>query len=553
MDTCQKITLGLALAGCSSLCLSEPLRSESASHGAEDARYLLQDNDEQLRAQMEALRLRQLEREQNISPPPSAPPVEPTVDCLPLRALRLTGVTLLSRRELATIRLPHTACLSVAQLQEILQQLNRLYLERGFIAARVLPEPVRNGVMTLRVIEGTVEGFEHAPSGVTGLFPGMLGHPLNLRDLEQGLDQANRLPSAGMRAEVAPGHEPGASIIRLTEERGPPWRSSLSLDNRGYDATGRRTAAVDLSRDNPSGHFDFLSLGLSHSLNHGRFSRSASLFYSLPYGYWTLTTFAAQSAYLNTQKLRYHTVALSGDARQAGARLERVLTRSQTRIDSSYLQLSHKRVQNFFLGSLQQINSPTLTLLEFGLDRLSLRPAGVWSLEAALQQGMPWLGANRDSRLPYADMPRAQFSKLKLSASLHQGWRAAGSVTLDSRLIWQGSRQRLPAIEQIELTDPGLVRGFRHNSLSGETGWAWHNTLSHTLALGAFSATPRLALDLGRLSPRAGGQTLAGGGAGLSLSQSGVMLDLEYSRPLYQPNHFVGEAHQLLARLNWQF
>lgn len=519
-----------------------------------DARYYLQDNREHIQEQLDALRLRQLQREEEVSQKP-APALQPGSEtCLPVSGLRLAGVTLLQPGDLVQLRQVRDACLTGAHLNRIIHQLTALYLARGYIAARVVPEMPRDGVMTLRVFEGRVDRIEGAGCAADWLFPGMVGAPLNLRDLEQGLDQANRLQSQQLRAEVAPGRQQGETTVRLVGESASPWLRSLVLDNRGYDATGRNVLELNLSRDNPTGHYDFLNVALEYSPGHGRYSRRASVFYSLPYGHWTASAFAGASAYLNTQKLLYHTVELTGTSGQYGLRLDRVLARNQTHIISGHLQLSHKQVRNFFLGSLQSISSPTLTVAELGADRLSLHRGGALTLEARLEQGVPWLGAQRDWKTAGRGLPRAQFLKAGLAAGLRQGLPAGRrQLVLDSRLTWQTSRDRLPAIEQIELADNNLVRGFRHNSLSGERGGVWHNTLSTRLRAGSLSLTPRLAVDLGRVRTAGiGWRTLAGGGLGLEMRRGRLALDLKYNRPLRSPAGLAGEPHQLLARFTLQ-
>lgn len=547
--------LGVPLLMAVGLGLPDLTHAEADTLPGSDARYFLQDNSEQIRAQIDALRLRQLQRDEQVLRP--LPPLQVALPdtCLAIHALRLSGVTLLDAAALATIHIPDEACFSHQTLVRVLHALNALYLARGWISARILPE-TRDGVMTLRVIEGRVDridGIDAGPASIS-LFPGMLGKPLNLRDLEQGLDQANRLQSRQMHAEVVPGALPGSSTLSLSDQPSSPWAGSVALDNRGYDATGRHSAGLSVSRDNPTGHFDFVSFSLERSLGHARFSHRGSVFYSLPYGYWSLSAFAARSEYLNPQKLVFNTVDLSGSSSQLGGRVDRVMARSQTRIDSLHLSVSHKRVRNFFLGNLQQISSPTLTVLELGLSRLRLLAGGSWSLDASLEQGMPWLGAQRDWRsAQYAGLPQAQFSKLRLHAGLHN---SLGRLTLSSRFSWQASRQRLPAIEQLELADNTQVRGFRHNSLAGEVGWAWHNTVSYRHQFARMSVSPRLALDLGQVLQRESArsqQRLSGGGVGLLLSQAGGSLDLEYSRPLQRPALFVRESRQLLAKLSWQF
>ena len=554
MNIRGKFSIGMALAGWGGLCLPGQAEADPSVPPGADARYLLQDNDEHIRAEIGKLRLRQLQREEEVEHSVAAAPSTASELCLPFNVLRLSGATLLQPGDLSALNVPNSSCLDRAELQRIVHALNALYLKRGYIAARVLPETTAQGALVLNVIEGQMAGFSGSSAGAGTLFPGMLGHPLNIRDLEQGLDQANRLLSQQLRAEVLPGARLGDSMVHLSNRASSPWHGGLSLGNRGYDSTGRRIVGVNLGRDNPSGYYDFLSVSLDHSLAHERYSRRGSLFYSLPYGYWTFSSFVSQAEYLNRQKLRYHTVSLSGFATQGGVRAERVLERNQTHIDSSYLQISHKRVQNYFLDSLQQISSPTLSVAELGLSRLSLLPGAVLSLEAALEKGMPWFGATRDAGLADERLPRAQYLKAKVSASARQALTRA--TTLDSRVSWQGSRHRLPAIEQLELADNSMVRGFRHYSLTGDTGWIWHNTLVQGFAVGGVALSARFGLDVGRVLLRDAQQnyqSLAGAGVGLALTRSELTLDLEYNRPLYSPQQSVNEPHQLLARLFWQF
>lgn len=159
----------------------------------------------------------------------------------------------------------------------------------------------------------------------------MLGAPLNLRDLEQGLDQINRLRSVDVTADVAPGSVQGASRIILRSNAGQPhWGLDLSLDNLGSIATGRDRKVIGLSLDSPLQLNDALNLGFSETLNHGpRFSRSNSLFYSVPYGYWTLSAFASHIEYRAPIKLSTTTLYGSGRTDQLSLRADRVLWRDQ--------------------------------------------------------------------------------------------------------------------------------------------------------------------------------------------------------------------------------
>ncbi|TDR76523.1 ShlB/FhaC/HecB family hemolysin secretion/activation protein [Paludibacterium purpuratum] len=515
-----------------------------------DGRFFLQDNKTHLREEYEALRLRQLQRGGEIRQSPAVSRIAPS-DCLPIHALRLAGVTLLSAHELAPLLERHAGCLDGTRLQRLLQRLTGLYVQRGYIAARVLPEIAQDGVMTLHVLEGRVERIEGASPAVRWLFPGMEGKALNIRDLEQGLDQANRLQSSSMRAEVLPGSLLGGSTIRLLTDANEGWHGRLSLDNWGYAATGRRVAGLSVARDNLSGRYDYLSLSMEHSLERARFSRRHSLFYSLPNGYWSYSLFGGQSEYLNTLRLPYATVDLRGRSSQAGLRVDRVLARDHAGIWSMHGQLAHKRVENYFLGSLQTVSSPTLTVVGLGVDYMRLLSAGTLTLEATREQGRPWLGA----ACAPGGMPQSCFGKWQFGATLRHALPAAG-WQLDSRLSAQTSPARLPAVEQLELADSSVVRGFRHNSLAGEKGWGWRNTLQYLASTGDWLWQPRLALDAGGIwqaQEEGGYQWLSGWGVGLKVGRGPLSLDAEYNRPLKQPNAFAGESHQLLLRFAWQF
>lgn len=85
------------------------------------------------------------------------------------------------------------------------------YIKGGYITSRafVNPNPPEEGVLEILVIEGTVEKIIINDGKAKGqeftAFPGLTGGPLNLRDIDQGLDQLNRLPSNNTVMQIEPG------------------------------------------------------------------------------------------------------------------------------------------------------------------------------------------------------------------------------------------------------------------------------------------------------------------------------------------------------------
>ena len=176
----------------------------------------------------------------------------------------------------------------------------------------------------------------------------------------------------------------------------------------------------------------------------------------------------------------------------------------------------------------------------------------------SVQKGMPWLGADRDDQRLYAELPRPQFTKLRLDLALNRAL-AFGALqgSWQSTLGAQGSHDILPSVELLDLADSSAVRGFTVNSLASRTAWYWRNTVSLRLpGPGGSIWLPRIGMDGGRaLLPVAGRnwQSLAGATAGASLVWHTAQLDLDYSRPLSSPQGLASEPRVVLVRMQLRY
>ena len=499
----------------------------------------------------------------------AAAPSEPALGvadehCWPLQGVRVSGVTLFSGLALdAQIKPFVAACMGIGQINRLLAEITRVYVQAGYIASRPYLSRVPSAGRTLdiEVDEGYVEAIEltdqSLPLALRTAFPGMLGAPLNLRDLEQGLEQINRLRSMDVTADIVPGSEPGASRVILRSSAAEPhWGLGLAVDNLGSSATGRERNVISLSLDSPLQLTDSLSLSFSETLNQGpRYSRSNSLFYSVPYGYWTLSAFASHIEYRAPLKLSTATLYGSGRTDQFSLRADRVLWRDQSHQLSGHVQLSHKDVETRLQKARLGIQSPTLTVAEAGFN-LFWQNSAVWNLDIAYAQGLTWFGADRDRDQVQGHLPKAQFQAYRANLVQWRNGQFAGQAwQWQSQLALQYSRDPLPAIEQLLGTDDSAVRGYRDNSAAGAIGAVWRNTLylpmSSDLPL---RLTPRLGLDSGWIKPEyaAPSQRLGGFSVGLNLSWKPVQLDLDYQRNLHIPKGFGQEPQVWLARLSVQ-
>ncbi|VVO57581.1 Hemolysin transporter protein ShlB [Pseudomonas fluorescens] len=549
------------------LSISPAYAAESSAPGQEVLRQQQQQQRDLQQMQLDQRR-RQLERG-SFSGSSTAPETSATIavdeQCWPVSGVRVGGVTLVDRKTLNQRITPKLSpCMGANQINQVLATITELYVQAGYIASRpyLSTAPEAGQSLDILVDEGYVEAIELAdqslPVALGGAFPGMLGKALNLRDLEQGLDQLNRLRSVDLSADIAPGSQPGASriILRSRSRDQSRWALNLGLDNLGSASTGRDRNTLSLGLDSPLQINDLLNVSFSDTLNQGdRFSRSASLYYAIPYGYWTWSVLASHAEYRAPFKLSYQTFHTTGTTDQLSLRADRVLWRGQSHQLSANLQLSHKDVDSYWGPLHLSIQSPTLTVAEAGLNLFWLDSA-VWNLDLNYAQGLRWFGADNDAERWHDRLPKAQFRKYRASLGRWSNGRFGPQAwQWQSQLNVQYSPDPLPAIEQLLVTDDSAVRGYRINSASGASGAIWRNTLRLPLQTGfPVQITPRLGLDSGWVQADRGAPNhyLSGAGIGVNLSWKNLHLDLDYQRSVSMPEGFKHEPRTWLMRVGWQ-
>ncbi|MBD2809312.1 ShlB/FhaC/HecB family hemolysin secretion/activation protein [Xenorhabdus sp. Vera] len=491
---------------------------------------------------------------------PAMPALPQSAQCLPIAGVYLQGITLLSLTDLSALSALPQQCISSSNVNRLTRELTRLYVQKGYITARVqIVRPNSQGNLGLRVTEGFIEKIEGGDRWVNSrlLFPGLEGKPLKLTQLDQGLDQANRLQSNTTKLDILPGHQVGGSIIRLRNQHAKPWLITVGTDNYGQKSTGQWLVRATATLDSPFSLSDFVSLYTNSSLENPahRSSRAYTLLYSLPYGAFTFSGFASVSFYENHQPLQHNVVKLHGQTQQYGLRSDYMFYRDHSQINSLNGQLTYKRIENVFESVRLEVSSPTLTLFELGASHLQILPCGVFSANLSVEQGLPWMGAGP----PQTAVPlESQFTKGKLFVNLSQRLTLGGETyQLNNLFYGQYSRDPLPGVEWLSLTDRSAVRGFRRSTQSGDNGWYLQNTLSHSVNLGPTTLTPRVGADVGRVLPRqdnSGWRSSAGLSTGATLHYQRVLLDIEVSRGWILSNHATPEDPiQVLARFSYTF
>lgn len=111
-------------------------------------------------------------------------------------------------------------CLTLEHINRLVHETTNAYLQRGYVTSQawLQEQDISRGVLTVSVSEGRIESITQNGEQTPALkmaFPGLVGDVLNLRDIEQGMEQLNRLPSQQVTIDIQPGEQPGFSKVVL--------------------------------------------------------------------------------------------------------------------------------------------------------------------------------------------------------------------------------------------------------------------------------------------------------------------------------------------------
>jgi hemolysin activation/secretion protein len=492
---------------------------------------------------------------QALEPRPRPAPAAPGAACRTIAEIVLDGATKLDELEQARLAAPYLGrCLGLADVNRLLADLTNRYVELGYVTTRVyIPEQdLSGGRLLLKIVEGRVQSLRVEPAqsaSAATAFPGVAGQVLNLRDLEQGIDQVNRLASNAAKIDIQPGDEPGASHVVVRNEPRRRWTASASADNSGSESTGRTVVSAQLGADHLYGANEYFSVNARGSRKSGgEYTESVGGLASLPWGYWTFSASASRFRYASRVQGTVSTFSTAGDSDTRALRAERVLYRDQAAKWSVGGGYTGKRTRNSIAGLRIDTSSADLAVADLSTTLSVIHGSSILSFDLGWAQGLEGLGATRDDPARPPGAPQAQFGKLTLGASIARQFTAAErTFTWRSALSAQHSADALYGGEQIAIGNLYTVRGFQTTSFSGRSGFYVRNDLGVHLAPGV---RPYAAYDFGNVE---GGGTLHGWAAGVDFAFAGAALQITYAAPIAVPDGMRKESGWVYARLAYTY
>ncbi len=401
------------------------------------------------------------------------------------------------------------------------------------------------------VIEGRIgrfilgENTAFDQSRIKAAFPVTSGNVLNIHDLDQGIEQLNRLFSQSFRMQIRPGKRPGFSDIFLIEYSNndtllKPIQPHPKLgrrqigyqyNNGGIEVTGLHLHNLNFKRENLFGINDAMSFGWQRGspyLPKQKENEVIKFDLSVPRGYWLY-------------KLNYYSGhtdrTVPGTPSQFQSRGDTVTTKvsankvihrdKQVKLEGfGNFEISDRR--NYINDTLVQVSSRLISSVNVGLVYTRYFTQSTFIVSSTVSRGVPWFGAIGDTAGIATSDPHAEYTKL----ALYSFYRQPISITKNKDVTYEGtlSAQYSPVAlygeKQFGIGGEYSVRGFKENALSDDSGWSLRNDL--VLPVGQWTrnvhksrlAAPlnlKLFADVGKTYSVSGisAETLAGWGYGM--------------------------------------
>lgn len=501
--------------------------------------------------------------------PQTAAPVSSTLPveqpCFVIQGVQLQSPDAARFGWLADAALPFLGqCAGVAGLRQIASALDAKLIELGYVTSRVtLPQQnLVDGMLAIRLHVGRVAHIAMSRADAATVsdrawgtwrnaFPTGAGDVLNLRDLEQGIEQMKRLPSQNVATELDPGDQPDTSSVRILRQPASlaeRIRGGITADNSGNKIMGAAQLAGRIALDNPLGLNDIVALSASsNAQNPGRahHSQSVAFDYSIPWGYNTFRFNAGKSRFAQVVQGTTVQFLSSGASTSAELKWHHTVVRTSAAKAGLYAAMSTRRASSYLDDVELIVQRRRTASLETGITWKQLLGEGSIEFELAYRQGMRW-------RHTQQDMPDGENGGLTirpgitlLNGVFRQPFKLAGrGLQYEASLRAQTTHDATLSIDQFAIGCRCSVRGFDGDSvLLAESGFYLRNELSMTVTpLDGVASAVYLGIDAGRVwGPSAAlltGQKLAGAVAGVRAQWRQWQLDAALGMPLYKPEGF---------------
>ena len=272
-----------------SVLLAVPLHLAAAPAHPEDQEFLRQQERERLLRQQQ-----EQAPDVRLQPGTESPELLPDREtpCFSVDRIELTGVDS-DQFQWALDSVNHAGgredpalhrCLGSRGINQVMSRIQNSIIAAGFVTTRVLapPQDLTSGTLRLALVPGRIHAIRPAADSsprarLWNALPAEVHDILNLRDIEQALENFKRIPTAEADIRIMPAEgsdvRPGDSDLVISWKQRFPLRLTFSADDSGTVATGKYQGGMTLSWDDMLTMNDIFYININRNLTGGSGSK----------------------------------------------------------------------------------------------------------------------------------------------------------------------------------------------------------------------------------------------------------------------------------------
>jgi hemolysin activation/secretion protein len=398
-----------------------------------------------------------------------------------IHTIRLEGVTKLSRHEQYYLTRPYVGFMGGSHIKQLLADIQNMYIRRGYTTTKPYPKPgqdVTTGELVIQVDEGRISRIEDSNGkknmALIMAFPFLEGKVLNIRDIEQGLDQMNRLASHRVKVNFIPQKksEGYGTLVQVVNnvDTSKLYAVSIAYTNETFPRFRMYPQSIRISRDQLLQVNDQWQVSFSQDNGEiGQNSNSAALGVSIPFGYSLFSYGYSRFENHMLIKGNFQIFSLKGRSEGHTFGVNHTLFRNQTAKTQLTVQLKRTDLKSFIEDAVNDAGTRIITVADLGVNHIVYGEV-TWVLGINYHRGLRFWGAPRDSSTIAPLEPQFQFEKTTFSGNIYSQFLLMQvPILYKASGRFQFSRNTLFPSEQLTMGGGNSVRGFS-SSVSGPLG-----------------------------------------------------------------------------------
>ncbi len=461
----------------------------------------------------------------------------PTQNQIYIKTLQIEGSPFFEEKWAGKLKKYEGKYYTIDGIQSIVRALSNESISEGYITTRIhlKEQKLTEGVLVLSVIEGRIEGIDYdGPQSHLWLtLPIAAGDLLNIRPLERGLNQFNRLESNQLQIELVPSMETlGETRVKLKNTVGKKSEAYLRYDTILEPTITVLPRSLDVKREN------LLELNEVWNLSYyqvqkdqNKFQNSVDLGLSLPL--MALTGEIGYSQYDQSQiQGTYSTKPWTTHRESLSYGLSVPLREKRTQKIVAKVGLARifnrQMIGDVDIDETNYIKS----IATFGLSQSLYRKSGVVYMGITYHKTVDTLGEQGQLKNPLF-----QFQKYTGNVDFYsRSWGEKIPVRWESHLFGQYTSEPLQSTDQMAMGGYYTVRGFNTIQL-GDKGLISRQELKVDKQIKNMQITLTSFVDAGKLWQLSSEKsqeemTLISGGIGLALTTKAYAIEWVTALPI---------------------